>query len=219
MNQLRLTPIVKNLLIVNVIIFFVLNIVAQTDLGGVTVEAFFLDNFFLYKSDLILERGTNFPNYFLPVQLVTHFFTHLDLMHLVFNMIFLVFLGPPVEGIMGSKKFLGFYLFSGVVGGALLAFLDPMANPVLGASGALSGVLAAFAYSYPYQRIHLMFLFPIEARMLALGMAGYSAVMIIAELRLGSEMMDNVSHFGHLMGMAAALIYFYLDKYLPLPGK
>lgn len=213
--MIRLSPIVKNLLIINVVVFLVLNIVAQTNLGGPGLESFFAENFLLYKSNAILSRTADFVNNFRPIQVVTHFFSHIELMHLAFNMLFLAFLGPPVEMAMGSKKFLAFYLFSGVVGGVLLAFLDPSPFPALGASGALSGILAAFAYQYPHQRVYLMFFLPIEARLLAIGVAAYSAVMIVAEIRLGQEVAGGISHFGHLMGMVAAVLYFYLDKFLP----
>jgi membrane associated rhomboid family serine protease len=213
--MMRLTPIVKHLILINVVVFFVL-MIADMRLGDDLREYFYLYGT-LFKSDVVFQRG-NLTGLFRPAQIVTYFFAHRDVMHILFNMLALASLGPAVEMVLGPKRFLRFYLFCGVISGILLAFFDPASNPVLGASGAISGILAAFAYSYPNQGLSFFFLPPIPAKYLALGFAAISAVLILAEA-FGSKIGGNISHFGHLAGMIAAVLYFYLEKSLPFLRK
>ncbi|MEM7659910.1 MAG: rhomboid family intramembrane serine protease, partial [Bacteroidota bacterium] len=144
----RLTPIVKHLVLINVVVFLILNI-AQMRFQEAIFSNYFVAYSVLFKSNL-----------FHPVQIVTHFFAHIDPIHLIFNMFGLAMLGPAVEMVFGGKRFLRFYLFCGVVGGIFIYLFDPAPNPVLGASGAIFGVIAAFAYNYPENEISLFFMPP-----------------------------------------------------------
>ncbi len=214
--MMRLTPVVKNLVIINVIIFIVWQVA-----GAVSPDMlhFMKSYFFLYKVGPIWQRFT-FPEGFgfEPVQVVTSFFSHQGIMHIAFNMLALASLGPAVESALGSKRFLAFYLFTGVAASLLIMFLDPSPFKVLGASTAISGVIAAFAYIYPRAPLSFFFLPPFEAKKFAIGIAVLSAVLVLAELR-GFGNAGGISHFGHLMGMVAAVIYFYAEKYLPFLPK
>lgn len=197
----NLPPVVKNLLIINVLVFLFLFWAGNSEYRNV------LFNFMLSKSDLIFPRpvsedGTLYYGYFKPVQIVTHFFSHKEIFHILFNMMALVSLGSGVEYVLGSKRFLEFYLFCGVVGGIIITLLDPSPVPVLGASGAISGVIVAFAVFFPRQGLSVFFLPPIEARWVAAGIGVLSLVMVIT----GAG--GSISHFGHLAGMIAALMYF-----------
>ena len=116
--------------------------------------------------------------------------------------------------------FLQFYLFCGLFGGLLIAFLDPTSNPVLGASGAISGVALAFAIYFPRQTLLLFFVIPMKARTLAWVLGGGSAVLVVMQA-LGIDIggLGTVSHFGHLAGMISALIFFYGSRFLPFLNK
>jgi hypothetical protein len=86
-------------------------------------------------------------------QPVTYMFLHGGFMHLLFNMFTLFFLGPETERAMGSRHFLAMYLLSGVLGGLGWIWLSPHSHALcVGASGAIYGVLAAFATLYPRRR-------------------------------------------------------------------
>ena len=132
-------------------------------------------------------------------------------------MLALASLGPIIEMVVGGKRFLRFYLFTGLMAGVLVAFVDPSDNPVLGASGAISGVLTAFAYMNPEARLRLFFVLELKAKQLAIGVALISVVFIVGSL-MGRNT-GNISHFGHLAGMIAAVIYFYLERVLPFLKK
>ena len=137
----RVTDVVKHLLIINVIVFIGAYVAASS---GLIASPF----------QLALFYPTS-PN-FAPYQIVSHMFMHGDVGHLMFNMLTLFFLGPWVESALGHKKFLLLYFISGF--GALAAhWLISPADPIVGASGAIYGVLIAFAVLFPNTRLMLLF--------------------------------------------------------------
>ncbi|MEO1417499.1 MAG: rhomboid family intramembrane serine protease [Bacteroidota bacterium] len=208
-NQIRLTDIVKKLLIVNIAVFVL-------QMLGIITQSIFEDYFLLFKLDVLNLHGQILSHRFQPVQIVGHFFAHGGVMHIAFNMLALVFFGPQLEQLMGNKRFLAFYLFCGVVGGILVTLFDPSFNPVLGASGALSGVLVATAFYFPNMRIGILFLpFSFKAKDFAIGAAAISAGLVVAQV-LGIIEDMSISHFGHLMGMVAAVLFYYVEKFIPL---
>lgn len=228
----RLTPITKHLILVNVVIFIALmiipgrekiddkyftlhksNALGLKEVGDYRGEEYFVETIDGQKFATVSSQE------FRPVQIVTSFFNHSkrDIFHVIFNMIVLGMFGPMCENVIGSKRFLNFYLFCGVVASFALAFLDPSNIPVLGASTAVSGVLVAFAMNYPNQRIGIMFLpFRFKSKDFVLGIAGISALLVLLQI-FGMDVGGNISHFGHLAGMVAGFIFFKIEKYLPLP--
>lgn len=202
----RLTPIVKNILFVNIGIFVIMNLPGMAEKIG--------HYFALFKLDTIIAHSPSSAHFFEPVQIVTHFFNHGGIMHIFFNMFIFVLIGPTVEMVLGSERFLKFYLFCGVIGGLLITFLDPDYHAVVGASGAIYGVMVAFALFFPREKFYFYFLFPIEARWFVIGIGALSLFMVV-QAYMGRPMGGNISHFGHLAGMVAAISYFYLRKWIP----
>lgn len=188
---MRMTEVVKNLLIINVIVF-----VAVWYLIPVPG----IENYF------ILSRPGS-PN-FEPVQVITHMFSHANFQHLFFNMFGLYMFGPWVESSLGAKRFLILYLVSGVVASALQMFISPV--PILGASGAIFGVTTAFATMFP--NVQLMLLFPpIPMK------AKYMAIIFIL-LGLFSGFMgynQGIAHFAHVGGAATGffmILYWKMNN-------
>lgn len=94
------------------------------------------------------------------VTLVASLFLHGNLMHIVGNLVFLVTFGDAVEEALGSWRFALYYLFWGIVASVVQIFVDPSANtPVLGASGAIGGVLGAYFLLFPASKIEVWVLF------------------------------------------------------------
>ncbi len=247
----RLTPVVKNLLIINVLFFLADQ---ALDLNSLAL--------YYYQSDL-----------FRPYQIVTHFFMHAGMGHIFFNMFALAMFGPPLEALWGDKKFLFYYLFT-AIGAALLhtfvSYLDihslqnavntfaqnpdisnywgffdkfpsnyfksdalqqlagaleagqidpaeitgqmteivkgKMNVPVLGASGAVFGLLLAYGMQYPEHKLMIIPIpVPVAAKYFIPG-------MMVLELFLGVNNFswDNIAHFAHLGG---ALFGFLLIMY------
>jgi membrane associated rhomboid family serine protease len=142
-----------------------------------------------------------------PWTLVTYMFLHQGTAHIVFNMLALVFFGPRVESQITGVKFLGLYLLSGI-GGGLLSWVFTPGVPIVGASGAVLGVMFAYAKFWPRDTI-LVFFLPMEARYAIL------AMVAIDLFGLGA----NIAHFAHLGGVAAAFVYLQLVERSPRKGK
>jgi membrane associated rhomboid family serine protease len=138
-----------------------------------------------------------------PWTLVSYMFLHAGFMHVFFNMIGLYFFGPQVELRLGGRRFLGLYLVSGLTG-ALLSIATPYAH-IVGASGAVFGVMLAFARYWPHATI-LMWFFPVEARV---------AVVMMAALTIYSGFsgaQPGVAHFAHLGGFAGGYLFLRLAE-------
>jgi len=132
-------------------------------------------------------------------------FNHGNLTHLFFNMMALYFFGPNVERVWGPKKFLFFYLLCGL-GSILLHVVLGGGGRVVGASGAISGVLLAFAYLYPNAKVMLLIPpIPMKAKFLVVG-------LLVIDLYLGiTGARTGIAHFAHIGGalMGAGLIFFF----------
>ncbi len=227
----NLTPVVKNLLIINLIFFIpFLLIDHQNPRGPVTTifGAFYFDS-------------TSFR----PWQLITYMFMHGGWEHIIFNMFALFSFGPILEYSIGPKKFLNFYFICGIGAGMLQMFVQAIEvhnivgaftisasdkhllsqlrvpdslqvdqaqklygiymAPLVGASGAIFGILIAFGMLYPNMELMMLFIpVPIKAKYLV-------SFYLILEIYLGFKQStgDSVAHFAHIGG---ALFGFLLIK-------
>ena len=141
---------------------------------------------------------------FMPWQLLTYGFLHGDLWHIFFNMLGLYFFGPRLEVRLGSRDFILLYLVSGLSGALLSFFFSPNAA-IVGASGAVFGVLLGFAHFWPEERILIWFVIPVPARVMVIGFA-------ILSIYSGIQGAGNIAHFAHLGGFAGAWIYLRLRE-------
>ncbi len=177
-----MTPWVQRFMIANVVMFFV-----QQTVPGVEQALWFLPAAVLLR----------------PWTVVTYMFLHGGIMHLLFNMLALYFVGPRVEIRLGSERFLALYMISGI-SGALLSLALAGGNPIVGASAAVFGVMLAFARFWPRDQFLIWGIVPVEARWLVLG---YTAWSVISGYR-GSQ--GGVADFAHLGGFVGAFIYLQL---------
>jgi membrane associated rhomboid family serine protease len=146
------------------------------------------------------------------VPLVTHMFLHGGWLHVLGNMLYLWIFGDNVEDRFGSAQYLVFYLLCGIVAAIGQGLISP--EPMVGASGAIAGVLAAYLVLYPTARVStLVFLglFITIVELPALIVIGMFIVLQIiegiAELRLaGHAATANVAYFAHIFGFAAGLL-------------
>jgi membrane associated rhomboid family serine protease len=138
---------------------------------------------------------------FRPWTVITYQFLHAGTLHLLFNMIGLFFFGPRLEARLGSRHFLGLYLGSGIAGAILSVFTPNVA--IVGASGAVFGILLGFARYWPAERIYIWGVLPVPARILVIGLA-------IISIWLGIAGAGNVAHFAHLGGFVGGWIYLVI---------
>jgi membrane associated rhomboid family serine protease len=136
-----------------------------------------------------------------PWSVVTYMFLHAPgLMHILFNMIALYFFGPAVEARLGNRQFVLLYLASGIMAALASLPFTPWV-PIVGASGAVFGVMLAFASFWPKQQIFIWGIFPIEARWLVILLTGLSLWAGFGGQR------DGVAHFAHLGGFLGGFLY------------
>jgi len=147
---------------------------------------------------------------FMPHQLITYMFMHGGLGHLFFNMFAVFMFGRTLETIWGPKKFLIYYILTGIGAGLtqlLVSYLTGMPSITVGASGAVFGILVAFGMLFPNSELFIIpFPFPIKAKWFVIG---YGAI----ELFLGvSGRGDNIAHFAHLGGLIVGFLIVYYWK-------
>ncbi len=143
-------------------------------------------------------------------QLVTYMFVHAGFAHLFFNMFALWMFGRQLEYDLGPKRFLLYYLITGVGAGVLnLAVMSLTGDYGLtvGASGAVYGILLAFGMIHPNVPLYLFFIpVPIKAKWFVIGYG-------VIELVSGVTAVDNIAHFAHLGGMLfGILLLLYWKK-------
>jgi membrane associated rhomboid family serine protease len=221
----NLTPVVKNLIIINIICFLPFLLFDHGNQGGPVTHIFGAYYF-------------NSPD-FRPWQLITYMFMHGGFMHIFFNMFGLFMFGPILEYAIGPKRFLNLYLIAGIgaiffqwivqaiemyhfTGGVTIpepnninsyglygehaqAVYDIYHGNIVGASGALFGVVVGFAMLYPDLEMMILFIpVPVKAKYL---IPAYIALEIWSSISPSPQ--DNVAHLAHLGG---ALVGFLMIK-------
>mgnify|MGYP000930051729 CR=1 FL=1 len=211
-----LPPVVKNLLIINGLVFLISYVLGDKT-GFNMIEKFGL---FYFQS-----------SYFRPWQIVTHMFMHGSVPHLLMNMFALWMFGSTLENYWGPKRFLIYYMVTGLGAAVLHMFVNyieishllnsastlidnadimtalrtKINMPTVGASGAVFGILLAFGMTFPNSIIYVYFALPIKAK--------YFVILYgLFELYSGiqNNPADNIAHFAHLGGM---LFGFILIRY------
>jgi membrane associated rhomboid family serine protease len=210
-----LPPVIKNLLIINALVWLAQITVGKNDL--VPVEDLFALHF--VRSEL-----------YKPWQFVTYMFLHDpgNFFHILFNMFALWMFGSTLENLWGTKRFLIFYLICGI--GAALVHMGALwydnstwleyfqqgqisegdyrmlTNiPTMGASGAVMGIFAAFAYTFPNsQMIILPIPFPIKAKWAMIGLIAFDLIGGF------SNRQGGVAHFAHVGGAAVGILVLIL---------
>jgi membrane associated rhomboid family serine protease len=135
---------------------------------------------------------------------LTHLFLHANLLHLLVNVLALWFVGPEVELMLGRLRYLVLYLFSGIAGGLLqTAFAQPTAA-LVGASGAVCGVLLSFTTAHPGMplRVLLFFILPLSLKARTLGWGIIIGSLLCALFRI----VPQIGHLAHLGGAVAGAL-------------
>ena len=183
-------PVIKILLFINIAVYLVFNVLFMNTP---------LADYFNYFCALQGFATDNFQ----PWQLVTYMFMHGGFSHILFNMLALWMFGVEIENYWGSNRFLTYYMTTGIGAGLLQILIFPY-SAVVGASGAVYGVLLAFGMMFPDRIIFVSFIVPMKAKYF---------VMLYGAIELFSGVFGaggNVAHFAHLGGM---IFGFILIKY------
>lgn len=183
----HLTPWVRRLLAVNFGVWLVMALgILPARLAG---------DLFGFSVATVLTR---------PWSPLTYMFVHGGFMHVLFNMVGVFFFGPPLEREMGGSAFIRYYLICGV-GAALTAplLVGLIGTPlVIGASGAVFGVMLAFAWKWPDAPIYIWGLLPVKAKWMV-GVLGLAALWATMQAGPGG----GVAHWAHLGGLVTGIVY------------
>jgi rhomboid family protein len=165
-----------------------------------------------FQPEAIVER-------FAVWRFVTYMFLHGDLMHLLFNMLSLWMFGTELERSWRTRFFTKYYFVTGI-GAALITFLWSLSSLpyaesiyysiVIGASGAVYGILLAYGLTFPHRSIYLYFIFPIQAKYF---------VMIVGAIAFLSSVGSSgggVAHTAHLGGLIVGYLYLMALRRRPL---
>lgn len=238
----NLPPVVKNLLLLNVVMF-----IASLILEMQGIRLTYLLGGYVFNSP-----------YFEPYQIVTHFFMHANFFHIFFNMFALIMFGPVLEQVWGAKRFFIFYIACALgafflhqlvgyfevkgieeqlyaagyndlfelkdkitllrnghvqsidiianTNGLVEKYIAGISVPVVGASGAVFGILVGFGYLFPNTRLMLLFPpIPIKAKWLVLIMMGIEIYSVIQD-----NPTDNVAHLAHIGGAIVGFIMVFI---------
>ena len=193
----KLTPVVKWLLIINIGVF----------LAAITIKPLGVFIYTWFELD-----ATSLKSALQPWRLITYQFLHDPnfYWHIFLNMLGLFFLGPTLERHWGGRKFLPFYLGCGVAGALFYLFLVAVkflpAGEMVGASGAILGMLAACAILFPHFVVFI-FIFPVPIRIAAVGLtAVYFLIVVTKGANAGGDA-------AHLAGMAAGAAYVFSQSW------
>ncbi len=215
--DIKITPVVKNILIINLLFFSATHLIDY--------------NFIIYNFGVFYFDSFRFRIW----QIITYMFIHIDLSHILFNMYALFIFGQQLENFWGSKKFLQYYIITGV--GALLIhmiFMSLEINsiigqftikdftnipqevfniyniPIIGASGVVFGLLLAFGIVFPNILLHII-IFPIPIK------AKYFIIIYgLFELLLGIMKIngDKIAHFAHIGGIICGYILIKIWQFM-----
>ncbi|MBD3245580.1 MAG: rhomboid family intramembrane serine protease [Candidatus Omnitrophica bacterium] len=186
-----ITPGVKNLLIANVVVFLLSTIFAHFPWFRV----------FGLVPVLVFSR-------LMIWQFVTYLFLHGGLFHLLVNMMVLYFFGPGIEAAWGKREFLKFYFLTGVGAGLCSFLLAPGSGvPIVGASGAIFGLLAAYAVMFPETVVLVLFLFPMKIKYAVFLFIGLTLMALLGSPRGG------IAHSAHLAGLGIGYLYVKQERF------
>lgn len=199
----NLTPLVRNLIIINVVIYLLQQLMPIS--SDRCVE-------FLYSPGLtgLISLWPLASCAFEPYQFFTYMFAHGSLFHILFNMMALASFGPVLEHYWGDKKFLIFYLATGIGAGVIYGLanflMGASGGSMLGASGAIYGVLMAFGMVFPNLEVSMLFIpIPIKAKYL---------VFIVGFMTYFLDRSGSVAHLAHFGGafVAFLMVSFWIRR-------
>ncbi len=154
-----------------------------------------------------------------PWTLLSYSLVHLDLFHIIFNLLGLYWFGQILQDFLGPKKILGFYLFGALSGGLLFLLVYnllsiPVTASLIGASGAVYAIICATAFLVPNYTIHLLLFGPVRLKYVALGFV----LISFLQIPMGNPG-GNIAHLGGALGGILYLKYLQGMLRLKLSGS
>ena len=202
LNPTRRRPVLTIAIIaINVLVF-----IYQVMLAGPALDAFYL------RFAIVPVRITQALDLGAALTLITSMFMHGGFTHILSNMLYLYIFGDNIEDVLGHRLYLVFYLICGIGAGLAQILAAPGSYiPLLGASGAIAGVLGAYLVFYPRARVQSLVFLGWFARMVELPalvvLGGWFVLQFFnGVFSLGSAQMGGVAWFAHIGGFALGVL-------------
>ena len=196
--------------ILRFIIIIICSIVFFIQLNG---DNYYLINFYGYKPASLTTTEYQFDTFNPFLTIFTSMFMHGGWLHFLGNMLYLWIFSDNIEDALGKKKFIIFYLLSGIAAALFQSIGDLDSNiPMIGASGAIAGVLGAYVYLYPKAKILVivpLLIFFFSVRLPAIMVLGFWFFIQFINVIIGDQN-SNVAWMAHIGGFVFGLIYCVL---------
>ncbi len=218
-NPLRIIPfqIVTFSILLVCVGLFVLQKVVGGDMGNVLALSYGMIPAVLFEHRALADELIRIPA---ELTLLTSLFFHGGWMHLISNMLYLWIFGDNIEDSMGHLRFIVFYLVCGLAASFSHGLMDPMsAAPLIGASGAIAGVLGAYLMLHPKVKVLVLVFKGIPLRLPAYLVIGFWVLIQVFNVANGSQ--GNTAWWAHLGGFVcgAAMIPFFKSSSVALFGR
>jgi membrane associated rhomboid family serine protease len=147
----------------------------------------------------------------IPLTLFTCMFLHGGILHLLGNMLYLWIFGNNVEDALGKIKFILFYILCGISASLTHIIMNPSSDvPMIGASGAISGVLGAYMILYPFARVDTLIPFFFFWRIVPIPAFFFILIWFLMQIAGASQMSGNIAWFAHIGGFAGGMVLLFI---------
>ena len=189
----------KHLIIINACIYIIQSLIGPEN------NIFLIKTFGLVPKNILQDLWL--------WQIVTYMFFHGGFFHIFFNMFCLWMFGRHIEDYWGAREFLKYYFLTGIGAAFLTVATSPFSvTPSIGASGAVYGLLVAFAMLYPDTMIYLYFLIPVKAKHLVI-------IFAVGEFVASFAGVQGIARFAHLGGMLTGFVYLRYGWVIRIKAK
>jgi membrane associated rhomboid family serine protease len=216
LRVIRFQFVTLSIIIANIVIFFFTGAFQSEQIAAAVAGSFGV-----VPTELTMPGVPGLPDSPVPVPFtyISYMFLHGSWLHLLSNMLFLWVFADNIEDAFGYAAFAMFYVICGVAAALTHTFMEPgSAAPLIGASGAVSGIIGAYILLYPRARVWMLILFPIPIRISAYWVLGVWFLLQLYNLYMATRTgMTEVAWWAHIGGFATGLILtFFLRSRLLL---
>ena len=214
-NPTEITPVVTVTFIVLCVLVFIYEVSLSAEASEAFVYMYGAIPAVVFGHVRLPQELVSLPAY---GTLISSMFLHGGWMHLIGNMLYLWIFGNNIEDVMGHMKFIVFYMLCGVLAALSHALIDPQSNvPMVGASGAISGILGAYLLLYPHARVLVLIPLGFFSRLMYVPAGVVLGLWILMQMLSGGMSLGNegggVAFFAHIGGFAAGMVLIGLFKH------
>ena len=207
-NPTEITPVVTVTFIVLCVLVFIYEVSLSAEASEAFVYMYGAIPAVVFGHVRLPQELVSLPAY---GTLISSMFLHGGWMHLIGNMLYLWIFGNNIEDVMGHMKFIVFYMLCGVLAALSHALIDPQSNvPMVGASGAISGILGAYLLLYPHARVLVLIPLGFFSRLMYVPAGVVLGLWILMQMLSGGMSLGHegggVAFFAHIGGFAAGMV-------------